>query len=116
VRGDRRAGPHQARRARLRRAHVHLLLCGAVGGIAADGALAVAAAAITGGSPYLTTMQAWKYTMPAFLVPFVFVCDPLGVGLLLQVPKGGSWVDIVVVTAETLAGIAILAFAFRGGS
>ena len=37
-----------------------------------------AAAAITGGSPYLTTMQAWKYTMPAFLVPFVFVCDPLG--------------------------------------
>ena len=58
-----------------------------------------AAAAITGGSPYLTTMQAWKYTMPAFLVPFVFVCDPLGVGLLLQVPKGGSWVDIVVVTA-----------------
>ena len=56
-----------------------------------------AAAAITGGSPYLTTMQAWKYTMPAFLVPFVFVCDPLGVGLLLQVPKGGSWVDIVTV-------------------
>ena len=36
-----------------------------------------AAAAITGGSPYLTTLQAWKYTMPAFLVPFVFVCDPL---------------------------------------
>ena len=49
-----------------------------------------AAAAITGGSPYLTTLQAWKYTMPAFLVPFVFVCDPLGVGLLLQVPKGGE--------------------------
>jgi TRAP transporter 4TM/12TM fusion protein len=73
-----------------------------------------AAAAITGGSPYLTTMQAWKYTMPAFLVPFVFVCDPLGVGLLLQVPKGGSWVDIVIVGAETLAGIAILAFAFQG--
>ena len=58
-----------------------------------------AAAAITGGSPYRTTMQAWKYTMPAFLVPFVFVCDPLGVGLLLQVPKGGSWVDIVGVDA-----------------
>ena len=52
-----------------------------------------AAAAITGGSPYLTTMQAWKYTMPAFLVPFVFVCDPFGVGLLLKVPPGGSWFD-----------------------
>jgi TRAP-type uncharacterized transport system fused permease subunit len=73
-----------------------------------------AAAAITGGSPYLTTMQAWKYTMPAFLVPFVFVCDPLGVGLLLQVPRGGSWIDIVTVTMETLVGIAILAFAFQG--
>src|SRR6266576_942223 len=42
-----------------------------------------AAAAITGGSPYRTTMQAWKYTMPAFLVPFVFVLDPSGTGLLL---------------------------------
>jgi TRAP-type uncharacterized transport system fused permease subunit len=73
-----------------------------------------AAAAITGGSPYRTTMQAWKYTMPAFLVPFVFVCDPMGVGLLLQIPKGGSWVDIISVTLETMAGVAILAFAFQG--
>jgi TRAP-type uncharacterized transport system fused permease subunit len=72
-----------------------------------------AAAAITGGSPYRTTLQAWKYTMPAFLVPFVFVCDPLGVGLLLKVPPGGSWVDIVKVSLETLAGIAILGFAFQ---
>jgi TRAP transporter 4TM/12TM fusion protein len=73
-----------------------------------------AAAAITGGSPYRTTMQAWKYTMPAFLVPFVFVCDPQGVGLLLQVPKGGSWMDVAKVALETLGGIAILAFAFQG--
>ena len=73
-----------------------------------------AAAAITGGSPYQTTLQAWKYTMPAFLVPFVFVCDPLGVGLLLKVPPGGSWVDMVSVTLETLAGIAVLGFAFQG--
>ena len=54
-----------------------------------------AAAAITGGDPYKTTLQAWKYTLPAFLVPFVFVLDPQGVGLLLVVPPGGSWVDIV---------------------
>jgi TRAP-type uncharacterized transport system fused permease subunit len=59
-------------------------------------------------------MQAWKYTMPAFLVPFVFVCDPLGVGLLLKIPPGGSWVDIVTVTLETLLGIAVLGFAFQG--
>src|SRR5581483_6878208 len=44
---------------------------------------AFAAAALTGGDPYKTTMQAWKYTMPAFLVPFMFVLDPAGQGLLL---------------------------------
>jgi TRAP-type uncharacterized transport system fused permease subunit len=43
-----------------------------------------AAAAITGGDPYKTTLQAWKYTLPAFLVPFVFVLDPQGIGLLLR--------------------------------
>ena len=41
LRGDRRAGADQARRARLRRAHVHLLLRGAVRGLAADRAVAV---------------------------------------------------------------------------
>ena len=56
-----------------------------------------AAAAITGGNPYITTLQSWKYTMPAFLVPFVFVLDPQGIGLLLKVPKGGGWLDIVEV-------------------
>ena len=49
-----------------------------------------AAAAITGGDPYRTTMQAWKYTLPAFLVPFVFVLDPQGIGLLMKIPKDGS--------------------------
>ena len=47
-----------------------------------------AAAAITGGDPYKTTLQAWKYTLPAFVVPFVFVLDPLGVGLLLRAAEG----------------------------
>jgi TRAP transporter 4TM/12TM fusion protein len=73
-----------------------------------------AAAAITGGNPYATTLQSWKYTMPAFLVPFVFVLDPLGVGLLLRVPPGGNWLDVIEITLETGAGIAALAFAFQG--
>jgi TRAP transporter 4TM/12TM fusion protein len=70
-----------------------------------------AAAAITGGNPYLTTLQAWKYTLPAFLVPFVFILDPRGIGLLLSIPKGGSWIDIVIITAVTGAGLACLAAA-----
>jgi TRAP-type uncharacterized transport system fused permease subunit len=73
-----------------------------------------AAAAITGGSPYRTTLQSWKYTMPAFLVPFAFVLDPQGVGLLLKVPPGGSWFDIVEIFFESAAGIAMLAFAAQG--
>src|SRR4030081_1114550 len=70
-----------------------------------------AAAAITGGDPYRTTMQAWKYTLPAFLVPFVFILDPQGVGLLMKIPPGGSWVDVVVITLKTAAGLAALAAA-----
>ncbi len=73
-----------------------------------------AAAAITGGDPYKTTMQAWKYTLPAFLVPFVFVLDPQGLGLLFKVPKDGSWVDIVEITVKTALGLAALAAAAQG--
>ena len=73
-----------------------------------------AAAAITGGDPYKTTLQAWKYTLPAFLVPFVFVLDPQGVGLLLTMPKGGSWVDIVLITVKAALGLAALAAAAQG--
>jgi TRAP-type uncharacterized transport system fused permease subunit len=68
-----------------------------------------AAAAITGGDPYKTTLQAWKYTLPAFVVPFIFVLDPLGPGVLLSIPKGGTWFDVVVITFYT--ALALLAFA-----
>src|SRR6187401_1309169 len=68
-----------------------------------------AAAAITGGDPYKTTLQSWKYTLPAFLVPFVFVLDPQGVGLLLAIPKGGSWLDILEITIKTTLGLLALA-------
>jgi TRAP transporter 4TM/12TM fusion protein len=73
-----------------------------------------AAAAITGGDPYKTTLQAWKYTLPAFLVPFVFVLDPEGIGLLLKLPKDGSWIDIVLITGKAALGLAALAAAAQG--
>lgn len=73
-----------------------------------------AAAAITGGDPYKTTIQAWKYTLPAFLVPFVFVLDPQGIGLLLKMPQGGNWVDIVQITAKSALGLGALAMAAQG--
>ena len=64
-----------------------------------------AAAAITGGNPYRTTMQSWKYTLPAFVVPFMFVLDPAGLGLLLK----GSWQDIALSSLTAMIGIAALA-------
>jgi TRAP transporter 4TM/12TM fusion protein len=73
-----------------------------------------AAAAITGGDPYKTTLQAWKYTLPAFLVPFVFVLDPQGVGLLLKMPKDGTVYDIILITAKTGLGLAALSAAAQG--
>jgi len=73
-----------------------------------------AAAAITGGDPYKTTLQAWKYTLPAFIVPFVFVLDPQGIGLLLQIPKDGSWLDVVLITIKAALGLAALASAAQG--
>ena len=45
-----------------------------------------AAAAITGGNPFRTMMLTWKYTLPAFLVPFVFTLSLPGLGVLLQAP------------------------------
>ena len=69
-----------------------------------------AAAAITGGSPYKTTMMAWKYTAPAFLVPFMFTLHPDGIGLLLK----GEWSNILWTTATAAAGLAALAAGLTG--
>lgn len=69
-----------------------------------------AAAAITGGNPYRTTLQSWKYTLPAFLVPFVFVLDKAGAGLLLKGPP----LDVLHVTATAAIGIVALACGVQG--
>ncbi len=69
-----------------------------------------AAAAITGGNPYKTTMMAWKYTLPAFLVPFMFTLHPDGVGLLLK----GSWGNIIWATFTAAVGLAALAAGLTG--
>ena len=64
-----------------------------------------AAAALTGGNPYKTTMYAWKYTLPAFIVPFMFTVDPKGIGILLK----GPVVDVIWTTVTAFIGIAALA-------
>jgi TRAP transporter 4TM/12TM fusion protein len=73
-----------------------------------------AAATITRADPYITTLQSWKYALPAFLVPFIFVLDPIGSGLLLEFPKGMTWGWAVWVTIGAAAGVVALAFAAQG--
>ncbi|MBC7780384.1 MAG: TRAP transporter permease [Proteobacteria bacterium] len=73
-----------------------------------------AAAAITGGDPYRTTLQSWKYVLPAFVVPFMFVLDPAGIGLLLRIAPGGTAWDVVWVTLAALVGICALAAGAQG--
>jgi TRAP transporter 4TM/12TM fusion protein len=73
-----------------------------------------AAAAITGADPYKTTLQAWKYTLPAFVVPFVFVLDPAGVALLLKAPPHGSWLGVAWIAFTACLGIVALATGTQG--
>jgi TRAP transporter 4TM/12TM fusion protein len=77
-----------------------------------------AAAAITGGDPYKTTLQSWKYTLPAFLVPFMFVLDPAGVGLLLMGSfkklSSAPWDQVAIVSVTAMIGIAALAAGVQG--
>ena len=73
-----------------------------------------AAAAITGAGPYRTTFQAWKYTLPAFVMPFVFVTDPQGVALLLQFRGDMGWGDVAWQFMLAVIGLGTLAVACQG--
>jgi TRAP transporter 4TM/12TM fusion protein len=64
-----------------------------------------AAAAITGANPFRTMMLTWKYTLPAFLVPFVFTLNREGLGVLMQ----GPMADVLFSSLTAAAGVAALA-------
>jgi TRAP transporter 4TM/12TM fusion protein len=68
---------------------------------------AMAAAAITGGNPFRTMMLTWRYTLPAFLVPFAFVLSPRGEALLLEGPVS----TILLALAVSVVAVAALALA-----
>jgi TRAP transporter 4TM/12TM fusion protein len=64
-----------------------------------------AAAALTGGSPFRTTMLTWKYTVPAFVVPFMFTLTPRGAAVLLDAPAA----EILWVSGMAVVGVAAIA-------
>ncbi|MEV6411332.1 TRAP transporter fused permease subunit [Kribbella sp. NPDC051718] len=71
---------------------------------------AVATSAITGGKVMPTMWQAWKYTLPAFLVPFAFVLTDNGARLLGQ----GSLIGMVWTLVVSMLAVAALAVVTGG--
>lgn len=92
-------------------AHMFIFYYAVLADVSPPTALApFAAAAITGGKPFNTMMMAWKYCLPAFLVPFMFTLTPEGLGLLLQ----GDPVTILWTFGSACLAVAALAVTFGG--
>ena len=70
-----------------------------------------AAAAVTGGNPFGSMMQAWKYSLPAFLVPFFFSTTKVGNSLLIV---GGNWPDFILATLTSLTALFFVATGIIG--
>ncbi|CEJ14402.1 DctM-like transporters [bacterium YEK0313] len=92
-------------------AHMFMFYYAVLADVSPPTALApFAASAITGGDPFRTTMQAWKYTLPAFVVPFMFCLTPQGAELLMLVPAGVNAAGATVYAAPSglVAWISVL--------
>ncbi|MBE0556539.1 MAG: TRAP transporter large permease subunit, partial [Proteobacteria bacterium] len=70
-----------------------------------------AAAAVTGGNPFGSMMQAWKYSLPAFLVPFFFASTEVGNSLLIV---GANWTDFILATVTSLCSLFFIAVGIIG--
>jgi TRAP-type uncharacterized transport system fused permease subunit len=70
-----------------------------------------AAAAVTGGNPFGSMMQAWKYSLPAFLVPFLFSAHPIGANLLIVDATLGGF---LLATLNSTVALAFLSLGIVG--
>ncbi|HSB78801.1 MAG TPA: TRAP transporter fused permease subunit [Candidatus Methylomirabilis sp.] len=70
-----------------------------------------AAAAVTGGNPFGSMMQAWKYCLPAFLVPFLFSASPEGANLLII---GASLSGFIEATLSSTIALFLLSLGVVG--
>ncbi|MBL8569669.1 MAG: TRAP transporter fused permease subunit [Phreatobacter sp.] len=111
-------------------AHMFMFYYAVLADVSPPTALApFAASAITGGEPFRTTMQAWKYTLPAFVVPFMFCLTPDGAQLLMLVPTGTNaagaityglpsgllpWLSVLWVTITACLALVGLCIMFTG--
>jgi TRAP transporter 4TM/12TM fusion protein len=72
---------------------------------------AFAAAALTRGDPFKTTMMAWKYTATAFIIPFMFTLHQAGLALLLKSEHFGQGLWVIL---SSFIGIFALTAAASG--
>jgi TRAP-type uncharacterized transport system fused permease subunit len=70
-----------------------------------------AAAAVTGGNPFRAMMHAWKYCLPAFLVPFFFSATEVGASLLIL--EATAW-NFVVALFTSVAALFFLSLGIVG--
>ncbi len=102
-------------------AHMFMFYYAVLADVSPPTALApFAASAITGGKPFRTMMQAWKYTLPAFLVPVMFCLTADGLRLLALNADGGApstvtdWLDILLVTGTSCLALVGLCVGLTG--
>jgi TRAP transporter 4TM/12TM fusion protein len=106
-------------------AHMFMFYYAVLADVSPPTALApFAASAITGGQPFHTMMQAWKYTLPAFVVPFMFCLTPEGMYLLMLTPEAqipasfAEWGAVLVTLATSclaLVGLCVGATGYALG-
>ncbi len=70
-----------------------------------------AAAAVTGANPFSSMMQAWKYSLPAFLVPFFFSATKVGASLLIV---DANWPDFVTALLNSTLSLFFLSIGIVG--
>ena len=70
-----------------------------------------AAAAVTGGNPFGAMMHAWKYSLPAFLVPFFFSASATGANLLIV---GANLGGFILATVSACASLFFLSLGIVG--
>ncbi|MGE5310493.1 MAG: TRAP transporter permease [Nitrospirota bacterium] len=66
-----------------------------------------AAAAVTGGNPFGSMMHAWKYALPAFLVPFFFAASDVGSSLLIVDANLPDFLVAVLTSSSALFFLAV---------
>ncbi|BCW89623.1 hypothetical protein sos41_27890 [Alphaproteobacteria bacterium SO-S41] len=102
-------------------AHMFMFYYAVLADVSPPTALApFAAAAIVRAAPFPTMLQAWKYTLPAFLVPIMFCLTPQGIGLLALDQDGANagtiadWLEIALQTGVAMLALVGFTIAFTG--